>query len=302
MYEPGFFAYAQERYNVYLNKTTGEPWPWTRDTILQQYRFCNVFREDDKTTKWFNTYICNPVNRHGTTSAVILATVAFRWFNRIETWETVLHALTREESNFVEFFNNYDGEFLRKVLLRDGKAPWTTGSYIIKTPDGMDKLHGVLHCIETFRNMLARGDLQAMHWRGSNFTLEDAWTQLRKVPFLGDFMAYEVVTDLRHTHVLCNAPDIMTWANPGPGAARGYSRIMGKSPDYYGRHSATDRHILMEGMKRLLELAQLDKKMWPNRWPKWEMRDVEHTLCEYDKYMRVANGEGRPRQIYRRVE
>ena len=30
-----------------------------------------------------------------------------------------------------------------------------------------------------------------------------------------------------------------------------------------------------------------------------EMRDIEHCLCEYDKYERVRLGEGRPRAKYK---
>jgi hypothetical protein len=28
------------------------------------------------------------------------------------------------------------------------------------------------------------------------------------------------------------------------------------------------------------------------------MREIEHSLCEFDKYMRVKRGEGRPRSKY----
>jgi len=44
----------------------------------------------------------------------------------------------------------------------------------------------------------------------------------------GPFISYEVVSDLRHTRYLENAPDIMTWANPGPGAKRGLNRLMNR--------------------------------------------------------------------------
>ena len=39
-------------------------------------------------------------------------------------------------------------------------------------------------------------------------------------------------------------------------------------------------------------------KFWPQEWPAWEMREVEHTLCEFDKFERVRLGEGAPRQRY----
>jgi bacterioferritin (cytochrome b1) len=32
-------------------------------------------------------------------------------------------------------------------------------------------------------------------------------------------------------------------------------------------------------------------------WP-FEMREIEHSLCEYDKYLRVMKKEGRPRSTF----
>jgi hypothetical protein len=30
------------------------------------------------------------------------------------------------------------------------------------------------------------------------------------------------------------------------------------------------------------------------------MRDIEHSLCEFDKYERVRLGQGKPRSLYKR--
>jgi hypothetical protein len=48
----------------------------------------------------------------------------------------------------------------------------------------------------------------------------------------------------------------------------------------------------------LLELSR-DNRHWPQGWPRWEMRDVEHTLCEADKYWRAESGNGRLKQHFR---
>ena len=40
-----------ERHRIYLKKAAGEAPPWTRDGIMQTYRFCNVFRELDIVTQ-----------------------------------------------------------------------------------------------------------------------------------------------------------------------------------------------------------------------------------------------------------
>lgn len=294
MHEDLFFQYARERYSIKLRKDAGQPWPWSDDPIFQQYRFCNVFREDDKTTRWFCEHIRQPLE-HEYAIIQVFAAAAFRWFNRIETWETILSG---NEKSLAEIFDLWNSDEISKILLAHGSAPWVTGSYIIKTPDGLAKVEGVLWCIDQLYSRLKIGKISFIC--GQNSTLEGAWRALRESPFLGDFMAYEVVTDLRHTSVLRDATDIMTWANPGPGAARGLGRVHGRGTEFYNRGSESDRVRLIEGMQRLLEQSQ-EQKYWSREWPRWEMRDVEHTLCEYDKYMRVKTGEGRPRQIYRRI-
>ena len=43
--------FITEREAIRLKKEAGEPKPWTSDPILQQYRFCNVRRMDDKVSK-----------------------------------------------------------------------------------------------------------------------------------------------------------------------------------------------------------------------------------------------------------
>jgi len=32
--------------------------------------------------------------------------------------------------------------------------------------------------------------------------------------------------------------------------------------------------------------------------PDWELSDIQHNLCELDKYLRTKNGEGTPRSRY----
>ncbi|MEK7632940.1 MAG: nucleotide kinase domain-containing protein [Patescibacteria group bacterium] len=52
--------FAHERLSIWQKKISNEPIPYTRDPILQKYRFCNVFREFDKQTIAFHTLL-NPL-------------------------------------------------------------------------------------------------------------------------------------------------------------------------------------------------------------------------------------------------
>ena len=118
-------------------------------------------------------------------------------------------------------------------------------------------------------------------------SLENSWKSFLPYAGFSDFMSYEVVTDLRHTKWLEKAPDIMTWANPGPGAMRGLNRIFGRE-----LNDKQKKPLFIQEMRDLLAL--LNNEPLP-----LEMRDIEHCLCEFDKYERARLGQGRPRAKYK---
>ena len=135
-------------------------------------------------------------------------------------------------------------------------------------------------------------------------TLESVWTkfQLPRYVGWGPFMAYEVVTDLRHTRYLGEAEDIYTWANAGPGAIRGLNRLYGRDLAAKPRPEQTNGEMF-ELMKDLNDLDDTDFNTTfglpvDSDPPRFEMRDVEHTLCEFDKYERVRLSEGKMRSKY----
>ena len=121
--------------------------------------------------------------------------------------------------------------------------------------------------------------------------LENVWQWFRSQRGIGDFLAYEIVSDLRHTKYLRDAPDIMTWANAGPGALRGLTRLWGYQPKtrQISGYSFPKKNAL-EAMQTLLEKSQ--EARWELHTPPWEMREVEHWLCEFDKYERIRLGQG----------
>ena len=268
-----FFWWMEERHRIFLKKDMGLPRNhWTNDEILKTYRFTNPFRENDKTTVWFREKMRNPLNGD---DAVLMATVIFRWFNLIETGETLLANNLHVEWN---------PEIAREEIKKQPK--YVTGGYIIKTPDGMDKVDGVIWCINRVwpqREQLAN-DIRSNNLRGS-------WNTVMQFPYLGAFMAYELITDLRHTHFLDGADDIYTWANAGPGAMRGLNRIYDRPLNFKSR-----KHNFTKEMHELLLCSP--EYLTKDFLPRLEMRDIEHSLCEFDKYERVRNGEGAPRGKY----
>lgn len=302
-----FFAFARKRHQIYLDRQAGKPWPWTDDAILSTYSFTNVFRELDKVTVWFKNNIREPMR---SSPAVLLATITFRWFNRPQTGS----AIFKQQLDFGHgchtpwetFLRTGDTEDMKTGILNTcGSGPYVNGAYIILGQQGMSKLDGVLACIQTVAMNSAPG--QHRHWEevaksclSGSETLETVWDWLRRYPYSGDFMAYEVVTDLRHTDLLCNAPDILTWANPGPGAERGLARVTGRGVSYRAPLKKVSKAAMIEEMRELLKMSRR-REFWPQRkgWPALEMREIEHTLCEFDKYERTRTNEGTPKARYR---
>jgi hypothetical protein len=335
-----FFALARERHSVHLRRVSGASRPWTDDVIFRQYKFTQVFRELDKTTAWFRQAVRDPMRAD---PRVLLATVVFRWLNRVSTGEAIFLQghLGREGSAFDIFAETGNTDVLEEsILAYCGEGPYVTGAYMIKSPTDMPKLLGMMKVIGDFWKSVrpfpaeSVGDVGWREvtemcradatWPEPVITLESVWSWLKEFPFQGPFHAYEVVSDLRHTALLDRAPDILTWANPGPGAQRGLNRIRGRvngsprKPKHKWRPGGVPREQFVAEMRELLELSR-DPRYWPQKvagdaygcdgygldnvtcagpWPRWEMREVEHWLCEFDKYNRVLNGEGEPRGRY----
>lgn len=278
-----FLYWIKERHQIHLKRQAGLPKPWTDDSVLKSYFFTNPYRENDKTTVWFRENIREPLNGN---DVVLFTTVAFRWFNLIETGEML---------QSVGLFINWREDLAVKILngvWNGGKTPVFTGAYMIKAGNGEKgcKIPNVCKSITRIWNARATLVENCRKHR----SLRRLWEALCKFPNLGGFMSYEIVCDLRYTHLLQYAVDVDTWGNPGPGAMRGLARLKG--------HSITDRQeslkkLVRDPIKDMVALLPIVRRRlyW---MPKFELREIEHSLCEYDKYCRALEGTGRMKRKY----
>lgn len=297
-----FFRYARLRQDALTAKLAGVPkGQQSKDPVLNKYSFCNVFREDDKTTTWFRRNVRIPYDR---TADVLPATVVFRMFNRIDIGEAIFSQrdLFDGRNAFEETLARNSVKPLRRAILAfKPNGPYVTGAYIISSPPGYSKLDGMLEVVDRFLKGTAEFRGVELNWldmaehlqKVRSKTLCETWEWLSHFDYFGKFHSYEIVTDLRHTRLLRNAGDVMTWANPGPGAKRGLNRIHGRPLG-----ERLSREQLIDEMRAVLDVSR-NPKFWPAYEKRWELREVEHTLCEFDKFCRAHEGSGRPRGVYR---
>lgn len=280
-----FWYWMNERHSIYLRRQRGEPKPWTEDPILRDYKFTNVFRELDRGTVWLRENFLKPHRDDD------LGLLAFNicWYRMFNWWGTGLHLGWQTPDTWRPAnVKNY----LAALLTADYQV--FTGAHIVYSTPGMSKVDCIVDvCDELFKQREVYAQV-ATHQR----SLEAVFGLLKEVDCVGGFMAYEMVTDMRHTRLLEDAQDIFTWANPGPGAKRGLHRL--EMPYKPERKAIESMQMLQHRLQMALQIP-FDGENDPVsafRGSQIEMRDIEHSLCEFDKYCRVNFGEGEPRSKY----
>jgi hypothetical protein len=265
--------FITERQAVYEKKIKGIKPPWSDDEILQQFYFCNVYREQDKTTRWFRELVREPRRDHPN---VLMATVIFRWFNKIETGQMFLR-----EGLYDTWLENHAVLRLKEL---NKKQPVFTSAYMIKCGNGPPGCKIPMVCSAISQVWKCQQVLIDKCLESNS--LEESWETFCQFRGLGPFMSYEIITDLNYTYLLENATDVDTWANPGPGAKRGLSWL---------RYGDALHHVLdpIYWMQHYLEMFSSALPRMP-----MNMRFIEHCLCEIDKYNRALFGTGRMKRRY----
>lgn len=280
---PPYFDFINERHRLYLAKKRGKPAPWTRDPILQIYKFTNVYRELDAVSIDCAERVLDQYYpwRKSRAAGLVGDVIGYRLFNWPATWTRLAPA--RDPWNEAK---------AKRILHRAYNAGHKvfTGAYkVSNNGERRSKIDLVCEAVSVGYEL---APMLVREIRKDRTLANAARLFQEHIPLVGPFVAYEFACDLRWTKLLENAPDIDTWGNPGPGATRGLNRLAERKLT-----AKPSKWQLVNEMRDILEESRLPGRLGKHMVP-LEMRDVEHSLCEYDKYCRVKNGEGKPRSLY----
>ena len=272
-YKP-LLRFILERHAIYRRRQEGLPKPWTRDKILQQYRFCNVYRELDTVTTWIAKAWREP---HKDDPDLWFAMCVARLVNWPDTLVVLRYPIPWHPQHFIEVLERRKG-LGEKVF---------TGAYMIHAgPDNIGKAR-----------YLAAEVLSPL-WQDrekvrpvEDDRLSDFYTRLSGYKDMGSFMTGQVVADVKYVRPLLCAKDWWAWATPGPGSQRGLNRVMGN--DVKAPWKRTDWQKCLGKLQE-----KINKKVTEAGFPKLHAQDIQNCCCEWDKYERVRLGEGRPRSLY----
>jgi hypothetical protein len=227
---------------------------------------------------------------------VFFRTILFKLFNRIETWallERELGELTYSDYSF----DRYD-RILNKAL-RQGSRIYS-GAYIMPSGNrifGYRRKHrNHLRLLE--RMMSDEAGLRILHCK----SMRQAFEILRSYPLIGDFLAYQYMTDLNYS-TLTDFSET-EFVVPGPGASEGIRKCF---TSLGGLSEANMiRHVMESQEKEFAERGFDFQTLWGRRL---QLIDCQNLFCEVNKYARVAhpefvvdNGRTRIKQRYKHTE
>lgn len=275
--------YMRERESIRLKKEAGEPWPWTGDKILQTYKFTNVKRAHDRTTRAFVKFYREHYDKSDLLRNEVL----------LYNCAVARYVGTMEFQRQVGWLPHHDGRRICSTIARMRKRGEKafTGAYIITSAGTAGP-----------KERVVAGYLAGLWKRAANVVVaiggdrswEAGYNVMTTLPgFKGSgFMTKEVLQDfLLITDLPVNDAD--SWTPMGPGARRGINRLLKRPKD----HRQPEKKFIEE----VQELHKLLKGWWSDTYPKsgaLTAHDVQFVLCEYDKWQRVLKKQGKPKNKY----
>lgn len=324
-----YFRFAIERMRVFYRRLegvpllVGEPEPyeaWSEDTVLQSYKFTNCYRYLDRISQDCLRRAGRPdlhmeFSQHSRVDLtdpreVFFRVMLYKWFNREEPWTALVQALGEVPSvksfdvrHYTEILNEHrarGGKIFTSAYMTTGVPTWFCDSSI--------KHENVFRLLKAWldagvpEQLLVAKDQAAAHMclmydveRSKRSDTGEKW------PMMGDFLAYQYLTDLEYTGVFSWERDTHVW--PGPGSARGLRKAFS---DLGG-----------QTMSQILTTIWVDQE---ELFPEWAGEafpylrnkngspiylgkiDIQNLFCEFDKWARVAfpeYGGGKPKQRFR---
>jgi alpha-glutamyl/putrescinyl thymine pyrophosphorylase clade 1 len=263
-----------EREGIRIRRASGAPPPWTDDPILGAWSFCNVRREDDRTTRWIATNWRDP---HADDVDLWFAMAVARFVNLPDTMAELGYPVPWDPERFLRVMADRKdrGELCYGPAYKIG-----TGGKAMEKP--AYQVQYVFAPLWARRERLRpRADDSLLGWHA----------RLKQHEGLSDFMAAQVVADMKYVAPLSGARDWMTFAASGPGSRRGLNRVLGRPVDApwqedNWRAALRKLHDTIAPELQRIGLGDL------------HAQDLQNCLCELDKYERVRLGEGKPKRRF----
>lgn len=285
-----YWRFAARRQEVFFRRARNVPPPWTDDAILLRYKFTNAYRASDRVSQYLIRNVIYNGPQDG--DELFFRTILFKLFNKIDTWELL------QRSFGTLTCRSFDLDAFDAVLTKAMARKQTIYSAAYIMPSGGKRGDAKKHRnhLQLLKTMLADG-AAARIARATR--MRDVFELLLSYPMIGEFLAYQYVTDLNYSEMTHFSE--MEFVVPGPGARDGIRKCF---KDLGGLNESDI--IRMVADRQQLEFERLGiefKSLWGRPL---QLIDCQNLFCEVDKYARHAHpdvvgitGRTRIKQMFR---
>jgi len=273
-----YWYFAAERQRVFFNRVAGNPPPWTHSPVIAAYKFTNAYRASDRVSQYLIRQVIYRDDLPSDDAEVCFRILLFKLFNKIATWELLeasFGTVTLADYSFERF-----DDVLTRAMAAGNKI--YSAAYIMP-PGGRAFGHAAKHrnhlCL--VERMMA--DELPKKLAGAR-TMQQGFDLLRAYPTIGDFLAYQFVTDINYSQVTDFSE--MEFVIPGPGARDGISKCFADT----GGLNEPEVIRLMADMQEA-EFKRLGIEFLSLWGRPLQLIDCQNLFCEISKYARVAHPE-----------
>lgn len=269
-----YWYFAAERQNIFFKKLRGEEPPWSEDEILQEFKFCNSYRVNDRVSQYLLKNVIYNGKKYSKED-MIFRIILFKLFNKERTWEILIENLGDVSlKNFN--FNKYSS-ILENAKKKGEKIYTDAYMSCANKAFGYDKKHE--NHLALLEKMFIKDRMQDKIIQAK--TMQEAFDIIKDYPLIGNFMAYQLVTDINYSEVTDFSEREFTIA--GPGSERGIKKC------FTNLEGMSKEEVIMwmcEHQDEEFERLGINFKRLGNR--PLQYIDCQNLFCELDKYCRKA--------------
>lgn len=269
-----YWKFAAARQEVFFKRFEDRPPPWSTDPILVENKFTNAYRASDRVSQ----YLIKDVIYEGdqTAEEVFFRVLLFKFFNKIETWELLKCSL--DEISWKSFSIASYNKILEQAISKGNRI--YSAAYIMPT-GGRGASYARKHMMHLHLLDKMMHDNVPMKLQKSG-SMEKGFQVLKSYPSLGDFLAYQYITDLNYSEMIEYSE--MEFVVAGPGAIDGISKCFSDTAGYSEKRIIelmTDRQ-----QSEFKRLGLQFRDLWGRPL---QLIDCQNLFCEVGKYARLAH-------------
>lgn len=270
-----YWYFAAERQNIFFKRLRGESGPWTEDPILQQFKFTNAYRASDRVSQYLIRHVIYDGKEHERSAEdTFFRIMLFKIFNLPETWEryAALGGLSYRPQ-ILEHVDDILTHCVENGVRINSNAYMMTGS----GSKGQPRHRMYLKLLEQMmKDEVPRRLVEQCPTMGQAFKI------IRSYRLMGDFLAYQYVTDINYSPIV-NWSE-MEFTVAGPGSLRGIQKCFKDLDLHTWKPEDIIRYVCENQEKGFAKYGYEFQKIGDRPL---QLIDCQNLFCELDKYTRA---------------